>query len=175
MASLHNTRIAVSAIITGVLAAAAAFAAPPAAPNVADAQIIVVPHPYDEDADAHAQVAAALAAAKLNGKRVLIDFGGNWCLDCKVLAGLMEIEQVKHFMREHYEVVSVDVGRYKKNMDIAADHGITIKGAPTVLVLNADGSLVNATNSQDLTDARHMNPQGIADYLAQWAPAKPGS
>lgn len=175
MPSPHNKKIAASAIIAGLLAAAAAFAAPPVAPDVSNAQIVVVPHPYDEDADAHAQVAAALAAAKLDGKRVLLDFGGNWCLDCKVLAGLMEIEQVKHFMKEHYEVVSIDVGRYKKNMDIAADHGVTVKGAPTVLVLNADGTLVNATNSQDLTDARHMNPQGIADYLAQWAPAKPGS
>jgi thiol:disulfide interchange protein len=175
MPSPQNKKIAAASIIVGVLTATAAFAAPPAAPDVSNASIVVVPHPYDEDADAHAQVAAALAAAKLDGKRVLIDLGGNWCLDCKVLAGLMAMEPVKHFVAEHYDVVSVDVGRYKKNMDIAADRGVTIKGVPTVLVLNADGSLVNATNSQDLTDARHMNPQGIADYLAQWAPPKSGS
>lgn len=174
MPSAHNKKIAASAIIAGILAATAAFAAPPAAPDVSNAQIVVVPHPYDEDADAHAQVAAALAAAKLNGKRVLLDFGGNWCLDCKILAAVMAKPDVRLFLDQHYVEVSIDIGRYTKNMDISKAYGVKTKGVPTVLVLDADGRLLNATNSQDLADARSMSAEGIAAYLKLWA-ATPGS
>ena len=34
---------------------------------------------------AKADVDAAMKEAKKAGKRVLVDFGGNWCTDCKIL------------------------------------------------------------------------------------------
>ena len=38
-----------------------------------------------------------------------------------------------------------------------------------ILVANADGSLVNKNDVFALADARHMTPQAVADWLAQWA------
>ena len=37
---------------------------------------------YDESADAKQQIAAALAKAKRENRRVLIQWGGNWCSWC---------------------------------------------------------------------------------------------
>lgn len=129
-----------------------------------------LPTPYDSRVDADAALAATIARAKASGKRVLIDLGGNWCTDCRILAAVMELPELKTFLAKHYEIVEIDVGRMNKNMQIPARYGVTkLDGVPTVLIVETDGTLINATNSADLADARSMNPQGIADWLARWA------
>jgi thiol-disulfide isomerase/thioredoxin len=130
-----------------------------------------LPFPYDEKADANAAVDAAFARAKKSGKRVFIDMGGNWCGDCRVLAGLMELPEVKSFIDAHYEVVTVDVGRFDKNLQIPARFGITtrLEGVPAVIVADADGTFIDKGHITALADARHMDPQSIVDWLAQWA------
>ena len=127
------------------------------------------PYPYDEKADAEADVAAALKRAKKAHKLTLIDFGGNWCGDCRVFAGVIEQPDVKAWVDKHYEVVTVNVGRYDKNMQIPARYGVDkLKGVPSFLVVDGKGKLVNDGAFFALTDARHMSPQSIVDWLAQW-------
>src|ERR1700748_2372369 len=65
--------------------------------------------PYNETADANAAVQAAFDRAKKSHKRVLIDLGGNWCVDCVVLANFLKLPEMPRFMTAHYEVVPVDV------------------------------------------------------------------
>jgi len=128
-----------------------------------------LPYPYDVDANAEAALKAALARAKAGHKRVLLDLGGNWCADCRILAALMQLPQMSAFMKAHYEVVTVDVGRYDRNMQIPARYGVPkLPGAPTVLVLDEHGKLLNAGHESALTDARSMTPQALADWLASW-------
>src|SRR4051794_25193406 len=57
-----------------------------ATPQAAAEQASTEKLPYDEKADPHKDVAAAFAQAKQDSKYVLLDFGANWCLDCRVLA-----------------------------------------------------------------------------------------
>ncbi|MEJ0027253.1 MAG: thioredoxin family protein [Rhizomicrobium sp.] len=158
-----------------ILAAALCAAAAAPAPKVALASLADLPVveriPYDETANADADVAAAFARARKSGKHVFIDLGGNWCGDCVVLANIMQLPEVKPFIAAHYEVVSVDVGRMTRNLQIPARFGVDLKGGvPTVLIVTPDGkTLVDAGHIAALEDARHMTPQGIADWLAQWA------
>jgi thiol:disulfide interchange protein len=131
-----------------------------------------LPYPYDEKANADAQVNATLAAAKAQHKLAFIDLGGNWCGDCRVLASLMELPEVKRFVEAHYVVTQVDVGRFNKNLQIPARWGITtrLEGVPAVLIVDPNtNALVDKGHIAALADARHMTPQGIADWLAQWA------
>jgi len=132
---------------------------------------VVERKPYLEEADATAVVNAAFARARKNGKRVLIDLGGNWCGDCIVLANIMQLPEMKPFIAAHFEVVTVDVGRFDKNLQIPARFGITtrLEGVPAVIVAEPDGTFVNPGKITALADARHMTPQAIADWLAQWA------
>ena len=144
------------------------------APKVAIAtlkDLSVPPHPYDENADADAAVAAAFTRAHAEHKRVLIDLGGNWCPDCRILAGIMELPEMHRFLDEHYVIVSVDVGRFNQNLPVPARFGITkrLEGVPSVLVADPDGTLVDAGHVAALADARSLQPQAIADWLAQWA------
>jgi thioredoxin 1 len=127
-----------------------------------------VAHPYDSDADAHAAVDAAFKEAKRTGRNVLLDFGGNWCPDCRIMAGILEADAVRPWVAANFVPVAVDVGRYDKNMDIEQRFGIVPKGVPTVLVVTPDGKVLNPDSMKAMTDARHMSPQAVIDLLAAW-------
>lgn len=157
-----------------IMLALAALASPVSAavaPRVGDDQIQrPLPLPYDQQADAEADVAAAKGRAIKGHKLLLIDLGGNWCLDCRVLAGVLDIPGVSAFMKKHYELVSVDIGRMDKNQQIPARYGIgRLEGVPALLVVNPrTGRLLNAGRVSALADARSMSAQALADWLAQW-------
>jgi thiol-disulfide isomerase/thioredoxin len=164
-----------AAALVAALVAGTAQAAP--APRVGIASFAQLktplPYPYDEHADANAAVAAAKDRALGHHKLLLIDLGGNWCPDCRILAGTMELPELRAFIESHYEVVTVDVGRFDKNLQIPAHYGIThrLEGVPSVLVVDpASDRLVDAGHISALSDARHMTPQALADWLAQWTP-----
>jgi thiol-disulfide isomerase/thioredoxin len=167
---LRSTALALLALATTRTIAAAP------APHVSIAAIADLPQPlplpYDEGAIGSADVARGKALAKAQHKKLLIDLGGNWCTDCRVLAGIMELPEVKAFVAKHFVVVKVDVGRYDKNGDVAQHYGFTdrLKGVPTILIIDPRNDvLINKDKYFALTDARHMTPQGLADWLAQWA------
>jgi thiol-disulfide isomerase/thioredoxin len=130
-----------------------------------------LPYPYDERADANAVVAAAMARARANHKLLLIDLGGNWCADCRILMGTINLPEVKAFVDAHYEFVAVDVGRFDKNLQIPAHYGITrrLEGVPSLLIVDPrTDALVDKGHVSALEDARSMNPQALADWLAMW-------
>ena len=130
-----------------------------------------LPYPYDEHANADADVAKARAEAKRHGKLLLIDLGGNWCGDCRVLAGTLELPGVKAFLDRHYEFVAVDVGRFERNLQIPAHYGFTkrLVGVPTLLVVDPrTDRLLNPTEVFALSSAGDMSPQALADWLARW-------
>jgi thiol-disulfide isomerase/thioredoxin len=161
-------------LLAGVLALLAvgpAWAAP--APKVSIASLAQLPTPlplpYDAKADAKADVAAAFAKAKAGHKLLLIDLGGNWCPDCRILAAIMRLPEVAAFVNAHYEVAVVDVGHEDRNLDIPARYGVKrLEGVPSLLVVDDHGRLKDAGHVAALADARHMTPQGLADWLAGW-------
>lgn len=164
--------LALSTAATLMALAPAANAATPPKASIASINQLPqpLPLPYDAAANADAQVAAAKARAKKNGKKLLIDLGGNWCPDCRVLAGIMALPSIKAFVARHYEVVMVDIGRFDKNQQVAARYGIARpEGVPALLIVDPKtDKLVNVGRISALADARNMTPQALADWLAQW-------
>jgi thiol-disulfide isomerase/thioredoxin len=168
------TRFVAPALLSAAVAFSNGALAAPTAPKV-DAQLTSAPTaPYDVNADAHGEVAAAIARAAQNHKFVLIDFGGNWCPDCRITAGVLAMDQVKPWIGAMFEVVMVDVGRMNKNMDIAERYGVHVKAVPTMIVLDPAGKMINSNSDPAaLQDARGMTPQAIVDTLNGWI-QKPG-
>jgi thiol-disulfide isomerase/thioredoxin len=160
-------------LIAAFAASAPALAAAPPSVGIASfAQLRTpLPYPYDEHADANADVAAARKAALKAHKLLLIDLGGNWCGDCRVLAGTLLLPGVKAFVDKHYELVTVDVGHFERNPQIAARYGFKtrLKGVPTLLVVDPKTDrLLNPNEVFALSSAGDMKPQALADWLARW-------
>lgn len=175
--SLATIGMAGAALAMACLAAGTGAAAPGErmrAPHLAESSFAglaqPLPYPYDEAADARTAIDAALGRAKAAHKLLLIDMGGNWCGDCRVLAGTMALPDLAPFIARHYEVVMVDVGRFSKNMDVAQRFGASRPvGVPAVLIVDpANGRLLDQGHAEALADARAMTPQALADWLAQW-------
>lgn len=164
-----------AALILALSAATMTAAAPVAAPRVGIATFDALPQPLPlpyHVGNARAEVAAARTRALKAHKRLLIDFGGNWCLDCRLLAAVMDLPRMRGFVGRHFEVVTVDVGHFDRNLDIPASYGIKTRlaGVPAVLIVDPrTNRLVNAGRETALADARSLTPQALADWLAGWA------
>src|SRR5262249_52797701 len=109
---------------------------PPAQPN---------PQLYPVNAIATDEIREAMAAAKPH-KRILLVFGGNWCMDCHVLDNAFHQASIAPLLNSNFVVVHVDVGQYDKNLDVAKKYHVDLeKGVPSIAVLNSDGSFVYST------------------------------
>ena len=154
-----------------LMAAPPALAAPAPKLSMTDyAQLKTpLPDPYDEAASGAKAVRAAKARAKAAHKLLLIDLGGNWCPDCRILMATLQQTELSKFVADHYELVTVDIGRRDKNLDVAKHYGLKVEGVPALLVVDPrTDRLLNRGQVADLSDARHMSPQGLADYVARW-------
>jgi thiol:disulfide interchange protein len=101
---------------------------------------------YNVSADAREQIAAAVSKAKAEDKRVLLQWGGNWCGWCHLLHNTFENDEaVAKNLANEYVVVLVDAGgQTKKNLDLAAEYKAELNkhGYPYLTVLDADGKVV---------------------------------
>src|SRR5471030_1165794 len=97
---------------------------------------------YPPVEQAQADLRAALLKARKENKRVILDFGGDWCGDCQVLDIYFHNEQNEPILNANFVLVHVNVGHYDANLDLADRYSIPLKrGVPEVAVLSASGKL----------------------------------
>jgi hypothetical protein len=84
----------------------------------------------------------------------------------------MDLPEMKAFLGRHYEMISIDVGRMDKNLQVPARFGVKdkLEGVPAILIVDpASGKqLVARADVAALADARHMTPQALANWLAKY-------
>jgi thiol:disulfide interchange protein len=132
------------------------------------------PQLYKADANAAQDIRRALAAAGKQHKNVLLDFGGNWCIDCHVLENAFHQPRIAPLLNANYIVVHVDVGKYEKNLDLARKYHVNLeKGVPSLAVLDALGKVLYATG--DFERARMMSEDDVIQFLDKWKPPASGS
>jgi thiol:disulfide interchange protein len=130
-----------------------------------------LPDGYNAARNARADINAALALAAREHREVLIDFGANWCPDCRALDVMFRSTQVEPLLRKDYVVVAVDVGRFNHNLNLAAQYvNLQASGIPALVVLNSDGVVRTATNDGSFANARTMTPSQVRAFLIRWAP-----
>lgn len=129
---------------------------------------------YDASLDATAAVDAALERANARNTLVLIALGANWCHDSRAFAGWMETERFAELIDIHFELVHVNVGMPQTadghNLHIAERFGVTgIDGTPTVLIITAEGQLLNAATAKTWRNTASREEQEIYNELADFA------
>ena len=122
---------------------------------------------------ANAQIAAAIGRAKHSGKRVLIDFGAGWCVDCRVLDTIFERHAVAPTVHKNYVVVHVNVHNFNFNMDISRKYGNACKGGiPALVVLDGKGKMLVNTHDGSFQHARVFGNSDVLKFLNRWAPKR---
>jgi thiol:disulfide interchange protein len=141
-----------------------------ASPVPAPAQIIdkVNKNLYSETANPTADIAAALAQARREHKRVLLDFGGNWCGDCQILDIYYHQSPNAELLTKNYILVHVNIGHMDKNVDVAKKYKVPItKGVPALAVIDAHGNLLYSEREKEF---EHTSPEAITAFLNRWKP-----
>jgi thiol:disulfide interchange protein len=127
---------------------------------------------YDDTADAEAQIGAALAKAKRENRRVLIQWGANWCGWCHLLHDCFTTDPtVRRKMMYEYDLVLVDIGRTDKNLELAEKYqaGFKKQGLPFLTVLDGDGNVIANQETEALEskeeDVHAHDPETVLEFL----------
>lgn len=130
---------------------------------------------YPPPEQAQADLTAALHRAAREHKRVLVDFGGNWCGDCKVLDYYMHQPENATLLEKNYVVVDVNIGEYDRNLSLAERYQIPLKrGVPAVAVLSEQGKLLYSQKEGEFESMRRVSPQAVTEFLVRWRPQRAG-
>jgi thiol:disulfide interchange protein len=121
---------------------------------------------YSTTADPAADIAAAIKAAKPAHKRILLEFGGNWCGDCQLLDYYYRQAPNADLLAKYYVVVRVDIGHMDHNMDIAKRYQVPVaKGVPALALLDSNGKLLYSEQPKEF---EHSSPEAITAFLNKW-------
>jgi thiol:disulfide interchange protein len=135
----------------------------------------VAKHLYSETADPNADIGAALAQAKSEHKRVLLDFGGDWCGDCQVLDIYLHDPANRPIVEANFFVVHINVGHYDANLDLAKRYQIPLdKGVPAVAILSDRGTLLYSQKDGEFEAMRKMESSKVTEFLVRWKPVRQG-
>ena len=127
-------------------------------------------HLYDEQADPQQLIAAGLKQAKAEHKRVILDFGGDWCGDCQVLDIYFHQAPNEEIAEKHFVVVHVFVpSDYSAHGEVALKYGVPIeRGVPALAVLSESGKVLYSQRTGEFNDMRHMDAQSVTEFLNKW-------
>ncbi|MGD0630885.1 MAG: thioredoxin family protein [Terracidiphilus sp.] len=130
---------------------------------------------YPDPGQANADLAAALKTAAQTHKRVLLDFGGNWCGDCQVLDIYFHNAQNLPILDSNFVLVHVNIGHMDTNLDIASLYQVPLdRGVPALAVLSDKGKLLYSQKGGEFEAMRRMESAAVTSFLVQWKPAKEG-
>ena len=130
---------------------------------------------YPDPSQARADLSAALKTAAQTHKRVLLDFGGNWCGDCQVLDIYFHNPENLPILDSNFVLVHVNIGHMDANLDIAGQYQVPLdKGVPALAVLSDKGKLLYSQRGGEFESMRRMEASAVTTFLVQWKPAKEG-
>jgi thiol:disulfide interchange protein len=147
-----------------------ALAALAALPLALRAQTL--PDRFDPKRDPEKDLLAALARAKAEGKRVIVDVGGEWCSWCHILDRFVAANaDVQALTNANYVWVKVNWSRENKN-EALLSRWPAIKGYPHLFVLDADGKLLHSQDTGVLESGKDYDKAKFIAFLRAWAPAR---
>ena len=136
--------------------------------------LAAMPPIYDEKADGKLQIAEAIAQAKTGGKRVLLQFGANWCGPCHELHDLLEQDAaIASALKRGYIVANIDVNDgHNEDLFLRYTDGKG-SGIPFLVMLDDEGKVMPSPDSESFNEtADNYDAAKLAAFFALWMPAE---
>jgi thiol:disulfide interchange protein len=126
-------------------------------------------HIYPAPEQAPADISAALLKARNTHRRILLDFGGDWCGDCQLLDIYLHQPENLKLLDAHFLLVHINIGHTDKNLELAEQYGIPLKkGVPALAVLDSRGRLLYSQRNGEFEAMRSMDPTSVRQFLVTW-------
>lgn len=127
---------------------------------------------YDPKANAEKDVAIALTKAKKEGKHVLLQIGGNWCVWCYRFNSFVLLDpELKNILNSNYVVYHLNYSSENKNLDYMRKLGFPQRfGFPVLVVLDAEGNRLNTQDTSLLEKGNGYDKDKVRNFLLNWSP-----
>jgi thioredoxin 1 len=130
---------------------------------------------YPDPSQARADLAAAFKTAAQTHKRILLDFGGNWCGDCQVLDMYFHDAKNLPILESNFVLVHVNIGYRDANLDLAHRYKVPVEdGVPALAVLSDRGALLFSQETGEFKRMRTMESSSVTEFLVQWRAPRAG-
>ena len=135
-----------------------------------DEKAIVQSHiqKFDPAANPAADLNTAVEAAKVSGKRILLDVGGEWCKWCHLFDKfLVENTEIGKLFFNTFEVVKVNVSKENKNEAFLSAYP-KVDGYPHFFVLESDGTFLHSQNTAELEHESSYGAEKLIAFISKW-------
>ena len=123
---------------------------------------------YDPARDPFADGNAALALARMTGRRVLIEVGGEWCTWCHVIDSfLKEHPDVYAALQANFVVLKVNVSDENDNHEFMAGLPKSL-GYPHFYITENDGSIIQSQDTAKLLEDGHYSRVRFMNFIKRW-------
>ena len=131
-----------------------------------------LPATFDPNRDAAADVAAAVERAKAEGKRVLVDVGGEWCTWCHIMDRFLAADaDARGLLERGFVMVKVNYSRENANASLLSRYP-RVAGYPHLFVLGADGALLHSQDTGALESGKGYDRAKFVAFLRAWSPPR---
>jgi thioredoxin-related protein len=127
---------------------------------------------YKPEEKAEQEIDKVIKQAKAEGKHVLIQIGGNWCIWCARFHQFITNDtKIDSIIRAAYIVYHMNYSPENYNAKLLAKYGYPQRfGFPVFLVLNAEGKLIHTQNSWYLEDGKKSHDRDkVIAFLTDWS------
>ena len=132
-----------------------------------------LPDRFDPKRDPAKDLLAALARAKAEGKRVIVDVGGEWCSWCHVLDRFFASHADLDLLRAaRYVWLKVNYSKENENRAFLS-RWPKVAGFPHLFVLDANGKLLHSQDTGELEQGGSYDAAKMRGFLERWS--APGS
>ena len=140
---------------------------------------------YNEEINPLEQIDRTLAKAKADGKFVVCQVGGNWCIWCLRFADFITNDTtISKVIDENFEYIHVNYNpRKSEGAEKAQQAAALMKrldncgrfGFPVFVVLNADGKVLHIQDSSFLEEGQGYNQEKVLRFFKNWTPKAVGN
>ena len=125
---------------------------------------------YKPEDNAKQEIAAAVKKAKEEGKHVLVQIGGNWCIWCARFNDFVTKDKsLDSLINSNYVVYHLNYSKENKNSDLLAKYEFPQRfGFPVFMILNEKGDLLHTQSSWYLESGKSYDKEKVTAFFNDW-------
>ncbi|MFQ5447530.1 MAG: thioredoxin family protein [Saprospiraceae bacterium] len=127
---------------------------------------------YHPEADAASDIEQAVQQAAKEGKHVLLQLGGNWCVWCYRLHDFIEKDaELKTLLDNNYVFCHLNYSKENKNLEVLEELEFPQRfGFPALIVLDDHGNRLHTQDSALLESGKSYDRNKVMGVLQMWTP-----
>lgn len=125
---------------------------------------------YNPTLDGMKQIKEAVSKAKLQGKQVLIQYGGNWCSWCIKFDAFCKADTaIMRVINSNYVPVKLNYSPENKNESANAYLGNPMRfGFPVFIIVDGNGKVLHIQDSALLEEGKGYNQLKVLGFFRNW-------